>query len=76
MFHNRRWDADIQTLAGVLERAELGELWGVESRMDQADAATLEVGPEAGLLRDMGSHLVDQMLWLLGPAGTVYAELD
>ena len=76
MFHNRRWDADIQTLAAVLESAELGEPWGVESRMDQANAATLEIGPDAGLLRDLGSHLVDQMLWLLGPARTVYAELD
>jgi predicted dehydrogenase len=76
VFHNRRWDADIQTLAGVLESAELGELWGVESRMDQANAATLEIGPDAGLLRDLGSHLVDQMLWLLGPARTVYGELD
>ena len=76
VFHNRRWDADIQTLAAVLDSAELGELWSVESRMDQANAATLEVGPDAGLLRDLGSHLVDQMLWLLGPARTVYAELD
>jgi predicted dehydrogenase len=76
VFHNRRWDADIRTLAAVLAGGELGELWGVESRMDQANAATLEVGPDAGLLRDLGSHLVDQMLWLLGPARSVYAELD
>ena len=76
VFHNRRWDADIRTLAAVLAGGELGELWGVESRMDQANAATLEVGPDAGLLRDLGSHLVDQVLWLLGPARTVYAELD
>ena len=76
VFHNRRWDADIRTLAAVLAGGELGELWSVESRMDQANAATLEVGPDAGLLRDLGSHLVDQMLWLLGPARTVYAELD
>jgi predicted dehydrogenase len=76
VFHNRRWDADIRTLAAVLAGGELGELWLVESRMDQDNAATLEIGPEAGLLRDLGSHLVDQMLWLLGPARTVYAELD
>jgi predicted dehydrogenase len=76
VFHNRRWDADIRTLAAVLDGGELGELWGVESRMDQDNAATLEVGPDAGLLRDLGSHLVDQMLWLLGPARAVYAELD
>jgi predicted dehydrogenase len=60
----------------VLHGGALGELWGVESRMDQDNAATLEVGPDAGLLRDLGSHLVDQMLWLLGSARTVYAELD
>ena len=76
VFHNRRWDADIRTLAALLKSGELGELWGVESRMDQENAATLEIGPDAGLLRDLGSHLVDQVLWLLGPAQTVYAELD
>lgn len=76
VFHNRRWDADIRTLAAVLEGGELGELWSVESRFEQDNAATLEVGPDAGLLRDLGSHLVDQVLWLLGPARSVYAELD
>ena len=76
VFHNRRWDADIRTLAAVLKGGELGELWGVESRMEQENAATLEIGPDAGLLRDLGSHLVDQVLWLLGPARAVYAELD
>jgi predicted dehydrogenase len=76
VFHNRRWDADIRTLAAVLQGGELGKLWGVESRMDQANAATLEIGPDAGLLRDLGSHLVDQVLWLLGPARAVHAELD
>jgi predicted dehydrogenase len=76
VFHNRRWDADIRTLAAVLHGGELGELWSVESRMDQDNADTLEIGPGAGLLRDLGSHLVDQMLWLIGPARTVYAELD
>jgi predicted dehydrogenase len=76
VFHNRRWDADIRTLAAVLAGGELGEVWGVESRMDQDNAATLEIGPDAGLLRDLGSHLVDQMIWLLGPVRAVYAELD
>ena len=40
------------------------------------DPATLEAGPTGGLLRDLGSHLVDQMLWLLGPAREVDAQLD
>jgi predicted dehydrogenase len=73
VFHNRRWDADIRTLAAVLRGGQLGELWEVESRMDQNGRHTIEVGPDAGLLRDLGSHLVDQVLWLLGPARTGYA---
>ncbi len=76
VFHNRRWDADVRTLAGVLRGGALGELWAVESRFDLDDPATLEAGPTGGLLRDLGSHVVDQVLWLLGPARSVFAELD
>ena len=76
VFHNRRWDADIRTLAAVLSRGDVGELWRMESRFDLNEPATLEAGPHGGLLRDLGSHLVDQALWLLGPARSVYAELD
>jgi predicted dehydrogenase len=76
VFHNRRWDADIRTLAAVLATGHLGDLWHVESRFDFDDPATLETGPDGGLLRDIGSHLVDQALWLLGPAHSVHAELD
>jgi predicted dehydrogenase len=76
VFHNRRWDADIRTLAGVLRGGELGELWAVESRFELDDPATLEAGPTGGLLRDLGSHVVDQVVWLLGPVRSVFAELD
>ena len=76
VYHNRRRDADIITLANVLASGKLGELWRVHSTMDQDNADTLELGASGGLLRDLGSHLVDQMLWLLGPASSVYATLD
>ncbi|TNC46702.1 Gfo/Idh/MocA family oxidoreductase [Rubellimicrobium rubrum] len=76
VFHNRRWDSDILTLRGVIDDGLLGCLWRIHSRMEFDDAATLEAGPTGGLLRDLGSHLVDQMLWLLGPATTVDAQLD
>jgi predicted dehydrogenase len=76
VYHNRRRDADIITLANVLASGNLGELWRVHSTMDQDNADTLELGPSGGLLRDLGGHLVDQMLWLLGPASSVYATLD
>jgi len=76
VYHNRRWDADIRTLQGIITAGSLGQLWRVHSRFDADDAATLEAGPDGGLLRDIGTHLVDQMLWLLGPATAVTAHLD
>jgi predicted dehydrogenase len=76
VFHNRRWDADLRTLAAVIESGRLGELWRVHSRWDADDPGTLEAGPGGGLLRDLGSHLVDQMVWLLGDVTSVNAHLD
>lgn len=76
VFHNRRFDADILTLRKVLDGGKIGPLWRVHSRMEFNDPATLEAGPQGGLLRDLGSHLVDQVLWLLGPAASVDARLD
>lgn len=76
VFHNRRWDADLRTVAQVLDSGRLGEPWRVHSRFDLDQPHLLEPGPEAGLLRDLGSHLVDQMLWLLGPVTAVTAHLD
>lgn len=76
VFHNRRWDADIRTLAAVVADGRLGDVWRVHSRMDQDAPDLLEAGPHGGLLRDLGSHLVDQVIWLLGPVRAVTAHLD
>ncbi len=76
VFHNRRWDTDIRTLRAVLDSGEVGQVARFESRFDFDQPETLEAGPAGGLLRDLGSHLVDQALWLFGPAATVYATLD
>lgn len=76
VYHNRRWDADARTLKKVLDEGRLGRIWRLHSRMEQDDPATLEAGAEGGLLRDLGSHVVDQALWLLGPVLSVDAQLD
>jgi predicted dehydrogenase len=76
VFQNRRWDADFRTLQAVIARGEVGEVWRVDSRFDLDDPGTLEPGPTGGLLRDLGAHVVDQVLVLLGPVRTVYAQLD
>ncbi|MCV2396050.1 Gfo/Idh/MocA family oxidoreductase [Actinotalea sp. M2MS4P-6] len=76
VFHNRRWDTDVRTVRALIDSGRLGDLWRVESRFELDEPSTLDAGPTGGLLRDLGTHLVDQMMWLLGPVRSVYAELD
>jgi predicted dehydrogenase len=83
-FHNRRWDDDFLTLRRVLDEGLLGRVVRLESRFDRwrpqiKEGAWREERDPAqggGLLLDLGSHLVDQAVQLLGPVKTVYAELD
>lgn len=76
VFHNRRLDSDIVTARSVIESGALGAIQRLDLRCDQDDPGTLEGGPEGGLLRDLGSHVVDQALHLLGPADNVSAHID
>lgn len=76
VYQNRRFDADLQTLKKVIDDGKVGKVWRIESRMDQDSPHTVERGPAGGLLRDLGSHVVDQMVYLLGPVATVDAQLD
>lgn len=76
VYQNRRFDADLQTLRKLVLDDRLGTVWSVHSRMDQNGAHTLEAGPSGGLLRDLGSHVVDQMIYLLGPVVAVDCQMD
>ena len=76
VYHNRRFDADILTLRKVLDSGRLGDIWRYHSRFDLDDAGSLEAGPDGGLLRDLGSHVVDQAVWLFGDVDEVSAQLD
>jgi predicted dehydrogenase len=82
-FHNRRWDGDALTVRRLLDEGALGELSRFESRFErwrpEVDAERWRERPEpedaGGVLFDLGSHLIDQALWLLGPPARVYAEI-
>lgn len=83
VFQNRRWDNDFLTLRKLLAEGELGDVWRFESRFErwrpQPKGGWRESGDPAeigGLLYDLGSHLVDQALFLFGPVVSVYAESD
>ncbi|RZT66505.1 putative dehydrogenase [Microcella alkaliphila] len=76
VFHNRRFDSDIVTARAVIDSGKLGDITRLDLRCDQDDPGTFDGGHEGGLLRDLGSHVVDQALYLLGPARFVSAQLD
>lgn len=75
VYQNRRWDADFLTVRDVLASGDLGEVISFESRMEQFLPETGFPTTGGGILRDLGSHLVDQALLLFGPVRSVYAEL-
>lgn len=83
-FHNRRWDDDFLTLRREVAGGRLGDLVTLVSRFDRwrpqiKEGAWRELADPAdggGLLLDLGSHLADQAIQLLGPATHVYAEID
>ncbi len=82
-FHNRRWDADALTLRGLLDDDALGRVFRFESRMERwrpaVDPARWRERSDprdaGGVLFDLGPHLIDQALWLFGPAELLHAEL-
>lgn len=82
VFQNRRWDGDFLTVKKLVESGRLGEVFRFESTFERysgpardrwQDAATYADG--AGIVFDLGSHLVDQALHLFGPATLERAEL-
>ena len=82
-YHIRRWDSECRTLRDLMARGDLGRVLRFESRLERwrpepkggwkERPAPEEAG---GLLYDIGSHLIDQALYLFGPVRDVYAELD
>lgn len=84
VFQNRRWDSDFRTLQALLAAGALGEIVRFESRYERyrptvnVQAWRERAAPDeaGGLLFDLGAHLIDQALHLLGNPVTIYAESD
>lgn len=81
VYQNRRWDSDFKTVKKVVERGCLGEIVDAEIHFDRfkrelSPKAHKETpGPGAGLLHDLGPHLIDQALHLFGPPQAVFADM-
>jgi scyllo-inositol 2-dehydrogenase (NADP+) len=80
VFHNRRWDNDFLTLREVLRSGVLGTVHSYEAHFDRfrpqvrAERWREQDQPGAGVLYDLGSHLIDQALCLFGRPQTVWAQ--
>jgi len=80
VFHNRRWDGDFLSLRQLLAQGRLGEVSYLESHFDRFRPMVRQrwreqVGPGSGLWFDLGPHLIDQMLPLLGLPQQVQADI-
>lgn len=83
VFQNRRWDGDFRTVRALVDDGALGRVRRFESRFERwrpvPKSGWRETGTAAdaaGILYDLGSHLVDQALRLFGPPTSIYCELD
>ena len=80
VFQNRRWDSDFLTIQDAIRRDLTGRVVLFESRIDRyrpdvRDRWREVPGPGAGLLYDLGPHLIDQTLLLFGIPDSVQATL-
>jgi len=80
VFQNRRWDSDFLTVQDAIRRDLVGRVVLFESHFDRfrpdvRDRWREKPGPGAGLLYDLGPHLIDQTLVLFGIPDSVQATL-
>jgi predicted dehydrogenase len=81
VFHNRRWDSDFLTIKKLIGTKELGELKQFESHFDRHRPEVKVRWKEqsargGGILNDLGSHLIDQVLQLFGHPDSIQSDLE
>lgn len=81
VYHNRRFDADFQSLRKVSANGELGRVVRLESTYDRFRPAARpgawreKPSPGSGVLFDLAPHLMDQAMVLLGEPEAVSADV-
>jgi predicted dehydrogenase len=80
VFQNRRWDGDFLTVQEIVKKKMLGRLVDFESHYDryryaiQPDSWKEQPDAGAGLVYNLGSHMIDQALVLFGMPEAVTAH--
>jgi scyllo-inositol 2-dehydrogenase (NADP+) len=81
VFQNRRWDSDFKTVKKIVEEGWLGDITEAEFHFDRykeelSPKMHKEIpGPGAGVLNDLGPHLIDQALFLFGMPDALFADI-
>ncbi|AWI27190.1 Gfo/Idh/MocA family oxidoreductase [Flavobacterium pallidum] len=81
VFHNRRWDSDFLTVKDVVSKNMLGDIVEAEFHFDRYNPTLSPklhketVNSGSGVLKDLGSHLIDQALFLFGMPNAVFSDI-
>jgi len=81
VYQNRRWDSDFKTVRKIIQSQVLGRLVEAEFYFDRykpmigVKQHKETPGPGAGLLNDLGPHLIDESLCLFGMPEAVFADI-
>lgn len=78
---NRRWDSDFKTVEKIVKNSLLGDTVNYEANFDRYNPGFKhnwkeKNKPGAGVLYDLGSHLIDQALCLFGLPEEVSANVE
>ncbi len=81
VYHNRRYDADFLTIQKLISEDAIGEFLDIQISFERY-RTTLSpkvhketLTPGAGLLMDLGPHLMDQALLLSGLPDAIFADI-
>jgi len=79
VFHNRRWDGDFLTVKEIIHSGKLGRLVDFESRFDRyrtsIQPSWKDLSNQTGTLYNLGSHLIDQALFLFGMPDALFCDV-
>lgn len=81
VYQNRRWDSDFLTVKQMVDQNLLGDIVEAEFHFDRYNPLlspkthkeTVNAG--AGVLKDLGSHIIDQALYLFGYPEAVHGDV-
>ncbi|HMG83404.1 MAG TPA: Gfo/Idh/MocA family oxidoreductase, partial [Ferruginibacter sp.] len=81
VYQNRRYDSDFKTVQKLIREGCVGDINEVEIHFDRfkptlSPKKHKEIpGPGAGILKDLGAHIIDQALCLFGMPAAVFADI-